>query len=79
MGMEVTEQEIKEAALASRAKAAHSIGKLSSDIAFMKTVRDYKDILLTLQTTMQQPNLDDVEKEALKTAMILLVAGWIPL
>ena len=66
MGMEVTEQEIKEAALASRAKRRIALAKLSSDIAFMKTVRDYKDILLTLQTTMQQPNLDDVEKEALK-------------
>ena len=56
LGMEVSRTRNKRAACVA-GKAAHSIGKIIiRNNVFMKTVRDHKDILLTLQPR-QQPNL----------------------
>ena len=66
MGIMIREQQIKEIALLPRSKRRIALAKSAAGAAFIKTVKDYKDILQTLQTAMQQSDLDDAQKEALK-------------
>lgn len=72
-GINITEQEIKKIALLPMGKRYIAIGKLASDLAFTKTIREYEDILQTLRVAiLQQLDVDETQKDVLKNRYDLI-------
>lgn len=62
----IGEEQIKDIALMPRAKQYIAIAKLSSDIAFFRTVSKYRQAMDDLLEAMRAPGIDDVQREILE-------------
>ncbi len=62
----VTEEQIKNIALMPKAKQYIAIAKISSDIAYFKTIAKYRQAMDDLLEAMRAPNLDDVQRGVLE-------------
>jgi len=62
----VTEEQIKNIALMPKAKQYIAIAKISSDIAYFKTITKYRQAMDDLLEAMRAPGLDDVQRGVLE-------------
>jgi hypothetical protein len=62
----VTEEQIRNIALMPKAKQYIAIAKISSDIAFFKTIAKYRQVMDDLLEAMRAPGLDDVQRGVLE-------------
>ena len=62
----VTEEQIKNIALMPKAKQYIAIAKISSDIAYFKTIAKYRQAMDDLLEAMRAPGLDDVQRGVLE-------------
>jgi hypothetical protein len=62
----VTEEQIKNIALMPKAKQYIAIAKISSDIAYFKTITQYRQAMDDLLEAMRAPGLDDVQRGVLE-------------
>jgi len=62
----VTEEQIKNIALMPKAKQYIAIAKISSDIAYFKTITKYRQAMDDLLEAMRSPGLDDVQRTVLE-------------
>ncbi|MBI4706889.1 MAG: conjugal transfer protein TraH [Candidatus Omnitrophica bacterium] len=62
----VTEEQIRDIALMPKAKQYIAISKISSDIAYFKTVSQYRQAMDDLLEAMRAPGLDDVQRGVLE-------------
>ncbi len=62
----VTEEQIKNIALMPKAKQYIAIAKISSDIAYFKTISQYRQAIDDLLEAMRAPGLDDVQRGVLE-------------
>ena len=58
----VTEEQIKNIALMPKAKQYIAVSKISSDIAYFKTISQYRQAMDDLLEAMRVPGLDDVQR-----------------
>ena len=62
----VTEEQIKNIALMPKAKQYIAVSKISSDIAYFKTISQYRQAMDDLLEAMRAPGLDDVQRGVLE-------------
>ena len=62
----VTEEQIKNIALMPKAKQYIAVAKISSDIAYFKTIAKYRQAMDDLLEAMRAPGLDDVQRGILE-------------
>jgi hypothetical protein len=62
----VTEEQIKDIALMPKAKQYIAVSKLSSDIAYFKTISQCRQAMDDLLEAMRAPGLDDVQRGVLE-------------
>jgi hypothetical protein len=62
----VTEEQIRNIALMPKAKQYIAIAKISSDIAYFKTITKYRQAMDDLLESMRAPGLDDVQRGVLE-------------
>jgi len=62
----VTEEQIRNIALMPKAKQYIAISKIASDIAFFKTISQYRQAMDDLLEAMRAPGLDDVQRGVLE-------------
>jgi hypothetical protein len=62
----VTEEQIRNIALMPKAKQYIAIAKISSDIAYFKTITKYRQAMDDLLEAMRAPGLDDVQRGVLE-------------
>jgi hypothetical protein len=62
----VTEEQIKNITLMPKAKQYIAVAKISSDIAYFKTIVKYRQAMDDLLESMRAPGLDDVQKGVLE-------------
>jgi len=62
----VTEEQIKNIALMPKAKQYIAVAKISSDIAYFKTIAKYRQAMDDLLEAMRAPGLDDVQRGVLE-------------
>jgi len=62
----LTEEQIKKIILMPKAKQYIAIAKISSDIAFFKTIAKYRQAMDDLLEAMRAPGLDDVQRGVLE-------------
>ncbi len=62
----VTEEQIKNIALMPKAKQYIAVSKMSSDIAYFKTISQYRQAMDDLLEAMRAPGLDDVQRGVLE-------------
>ncbi len=62
----VTEEQIKDITLMPKAKQYIAVSKISSDIAYFKTISKYRQAMEDLLEAMRTPGLDDVQRSVLE-------------
>ena len=62
----VTEEQIRDITLMPKAKQYIAVSKLSSDIAYFKTIAQYRQAMDDLLEAMRAPGLDDVQRGVLE-------------
>ena len=62
----VTEEQIRDITLMPKAKQYIAVSKISSDIAYFKTISQYRQALDDLLEAMRAPGLDDVQRGVLE-------------
>ncbi|MBU1998232.1 MAG: conjugal transfer protein TraH [Candidatus Omnitrophica bacterium] len=62
----VTEEQIRDIALMPKAKQYIAVSKISSDIAYFKTISQYRQAMDDLLEAMRAPGLDDVQRGVLE-------------
>jgi len=62
----VTEEQVRNIALMPKAKQYIAVSKLSSDIAYFKTISQYRQAMDDLLEAMRAPGLDDVQRGVLE-------------
>jgi len=62
----VTEEQIKDITLMPKAKQYIAVSKISSDIAYFKTIAQYRQAMDDLLEAMRAPGLDDVQRGVLE-------------
>jgi len=62
----VTEDQIRDIALMTKAKQYIAVSKISSDIAYFKTIAQYRQAMDDLLEAMRAPGLDDVQRGVLQ-------------
>ncbi len=62
----VTEEQIKDITLMPKAKQYIAVSKISSDIAYFKTISKYRQAMEDLFEAMRTPGLDDVQRSVLE-------------
>ena len=62
----ITEEQIKNIALMPKAKQYIAVAKISSDIAYFKTIAKYRQAMDDLLEAMRAPGLDDVQRGVLE-------------
>ena len=62
----VTEEQIKDITLMPKAKQYIAVSKISSDIAYFKTIAQYRQAMDDLLEAMRAPGLDDVQRGVLQ-------------
>jgi len=62
----VTEEQIKDITLMPKTKQYIAVSKISSDIAYFKTVSKYRQAMEDLLEAMRTPGLDDVQRSVLE-------------
>ncbi len=62
----VTEEQIRNIALMPKAKQYIAVSKISSDIAYFKTIAQYRQAMDDLLEAMRAPGLDDVQRGVLQ-------------
>ena len=62
----VTEEQIRDITLMPKAKQYIAVSKISSDIAYFKTIAQYRQAMDDLLEAMRAPGLDDVQRGVLQ-------------
>ncbi len=62
----VTEEQVRDIALMPKAKQYIAVSKISSDIAYFKTISQYRQAMDDLLEAMRAPGLDDVQRGVLE-------------
>jgi hypothetical protein len=62
----ITEEQIKDITLMPKAKQYIAVSKISSDIAYFKTISKYRQAMEDLLEAMRTPGLDDVQRSVLE-------------